>query len=504
MVSAVLASLLESHLGQYLELSDTSISVGSEVKLKNVRLKESAFADLGLPIKCVHGKVAKLEISIPWFSLWTKATKIKLDGLHLLVVPSTSVHYDEEKEAKLQFEAKQKRLQKAEEAKLLQQQTNAAGHEKKTTEDPVNDGFVQRLLANIIKNLEVNITNVHIRFEDKQTNSNGYPYATGVTLAELIMKTTSSDQEEKGTIKVFGKKVTLKSFAIYWKPRANLYSTDTKIQDDIIDVMFDQNIAKPDKNSLPKLRYLVGPISSHADLNWCPSPEKFDYAKPIVDLKICMDELSLQLTKYQYHDFMMLLQSIEFISRASQFRKYKARHGLENLANYKGQFGKLWKFAFDCIYEEEVMRQINNWSWNHMKEHLNRCKEYQALYKQKLSTKKPSEDLIKQLTKYEKTLDEFNIRIQRQLAERKVEEILIEKKNEATNSSWFSGWFSSSSSSNGAAVGAGMKDEPGNLVKKLKLSAKDKEELYQVIDYQENAHHGIYDKSFVAYKLAFR
>jgi len=46
MVSAVLASLLQSYLGKYLELSDTSISVGSEVRLKNVRLRESAFTDL--------------------------------------------------------------------------------------------------------------------------------------------------------------------------------------------------------------------------------------------------------------------------------------------------------------------------------------------------------------------------------------------------------------------------------------------------------------------------
>jgi hypothetical protein len=59
MVSTVLASVLQSYLGQYLELSDTSISVGSEVRLKNVKLKESAFANLGLPIKCVHGKVAR-------------------------------------------------------------------------------------------------------------------------------------------------------------------------------------------------------------------------------------------------------------------------------------------------------------------------------------------------------------------------------------------------------------------------------------------------------------
>ena len=37
-------------------------------------------------------------------------------------MPSTSVRYDEDKEQKIQFEAKQKRLQKAEEAKQLELQ----------------------------------------------------------------------------------------------------------------------------------------------------------------------------------------------------------------------------------------------------------------------------------------------------------------------------------------------------------------------------------------------
>ena len=61
----------------------------------------------------------RLVIKIPWFSLWTSSTIIELDGLHLLVVPITSVQYDEAKEAKEKFEAKQKRLEKAEEAKNL-------------------------------------------------------------------------------------------------------------------------------------------------------------------------------------------------------------------------------------------------------------------------------------------------------------------------------------------------------------------------------------------------
>ena len=111
----------------------------------------------------------RLVIKIPWFNLWTHPTTIELEGLHLLLVPSTSVRYDEEKERKIQFEAKQKRLQKAEEAKQLELQ--AAENVKGEYES--SDGWVQRLLANIIKNLEVTISTVHIRFEDKQTNSSG-------------------------------------------------------------------------------------------------------------------------------------------------------------------------------------------------------------------------------------------------------------------------------------------------------------------------------------------
>lgn len=46
MVSAVVASLLQSYLGKYLELSDTTISVGSEIRAIDVRIRESAFTDL--------------------------------------------------------------------------------------------------------------------------------------------------------------------------------------------------------------------------------------------------------------------------------------------------------------------------------------------------------------------------------------------------------------------------------------------------------------------------
>ena len=210
--------------------------------------------------------------------------------MHLLLVPSTAVQYDEEKERKIQFEAKQKRLQKAEEARQLELHSeNDKGQEE------ASEGWIQRLLANIIKNLEVTITRVHIRFEDQQKNSNGYPYATGVTLDKVQMKTINLNANSSENMsKFFVKQVLLESFAIYWKPKANLHSEDKNINEDTIDLMFDANIGTREKPST-KLKYLLGPISSEASLKWCPSPERFDYDKPIVDLSIKMNELGTNL-----------------------------------------------------------------------------------------------------------------------------------------------------------------------------------------------------------------
>ena len=59
MLTNLLEGLLKKYLGQYLELSETSINWKNDIVLYNVKLKESVFSDLGLPIKYVHGKVSK-------------------------------------------------------------------------------------------------------------------------------------------------------------------------------------------------------------------------------------------------------------------------------------------------------------------------------------------------------------------------------------------------------------------------------------------------------------
>lgn len=52
-----------------------------------------------------------------------------------------------------------------------------------------DDSFVEKLTAQIIKNVQLKISNIHIRYEDKVTNV-GKPFAWGITLSNLAMQTT--------------------------------------------------------------------------------------------------------------------------------------------------------------------------------------------------------------------------------------------------------------------------------------------------------------------------
>jgi len=54
-----------------------------------------------------------------------------------------------------------------------------------------DDSFVEKLTTQIIKNVEVKIGEIHIRYEDRISNL-GRPFALGVTLYNLAVQTTDS------------------------------------------------------------------------------------------------------------------------------------------------------------------------------------------------------------------------------------------------------------------------------------------------------------------------
>ena len=102
-------------------------------------------------------------------------------------------------------------------------------------------------------------TPINIRYEDKNPNSDARnPFAAGITLDSLILKSSDTGDKSDGKLKLFGKLVELSSLAFYWKPNATLYSTKDlhRADDNEINNLFNEGIASND-NMVRDMKYLL-------------------------------------------------------------------------------------------------------------------------------------------------------------------------------------------------------------------------------------------------------
>lgn len=117
---SLVSDLLNRFIGDYVENLDKSqlkIGIwGGNVVLENLRVKENALSEFDVPFKVKAGQIGKLTLKIPWKNLYNDAVVATLEGLYLLVVPGATIKYDAAKEERYQQEAKQRELQRIEDA----------------------------------------------------------------------------------------------------------------------------------------------------------------------------------------------------------------------------------------------------------------------------------------------------------------------------------------------------------------------------------------------------
>uniref|UniRef100_A0A8C1ZR47 Vacuolar protein sorting 13 homolog A n=1 Tax=Cyprinus carpio TaxID=7962 RepID=A0A8C1ZR47_CYPCA len=155
---SVVVDVLNRFLGDYvvnLDSSQLSLGIwGGDAILRNLEIKENALSQLDIPFKVRAGHIGRLELKIPWKKLYTQSVEATLDEVYLLIVPTASIKYDAEKEERQLQEARQRELQRIEESK------------QKAAEKEKQDTFVEKLVTQVIKNLQVKISNIHVRYED--------------------------------------------------------------------------------------------------------------------------------------------------------------------------------------------------------------------------------------------------------------------------------------------------------------------------------------------------
>uniref|UniRef100_A0A673YFJ4 Vacuolar protein sorting 13 homolog C n=1 Tax=Salmo trutta TaxID=8032 RepID=A0A673YFJ4_SALTR len=190
-----------------------------------------------------------------------------LDGLYLLVVPGATIKYDAAKEERYQQEAKQKELQRIEDALLM------AARREKPQKDEKKDTFAEKLATQVIKNLQVKITSIHIRYEDD---------VNVMSLSEISHSTT--DDNWKACI-------LNEAARIIYKVTTGLWS-------------------------------IFKPIFASAKMVINPNAE-IELKSPKANLYLEVQNVAVEMTKPQYLTMVDLLESIDCMVKNGPYRKFR-------------------------------------------------------------------------------------------------------------------------------------------------------------------------------------
>ncbi|XP_058421598.1 intermembrane lipid transfer protein VPS13A isoform X1 [Diceros bicornis minor] len=485
---SVVVDVLNRFLGDYVVNLDTSQLTlgiwGGAVALKNLEIKENALSQLDVPFKIKVGHIGNLNLIIPWKNLYTQPVEAVLEDIYLLIVPSSKIKYDPLKEEKQLLEAKQQELKRIEEAKQ-----KVADQENQRVEK--QDTFTEKLITQIIKNLQVKISNIHIRYEDDITNRDN-PLSFGISLQNLSMQTTDQywvpylhDESEK----LFRKLIRLDNLFAYWNVKSQMFYLND--YDESLDSLKNGIVYE---NIVPEgYDFVFRPISAIAKLQMNRRSD-FDFSAPKINLDVELHDIAIEFNKLQYFSVMELLESVDMMTQNLPYRKFKPDVPLHYHAR------EWWAYAIYGILEVNVGPRLRMWSWKHISEHRQKMKQYKELYKKRLISKKPSGELLISLEELEKTLDVFNITISRQQAEVEVKKAGYKiyregAKDSEDNKGWFS-WLWTWSEPN-------TKEQPDvkpGILEEM-LTPEEKTSLYEAIGYSETAVDPTLPKTFEAMKF---
>ncbi|CAF3586652.1 unnamed protein product [Adineta steineri] len=469
--------LLDKYLGDYIENLDTKklkIDLWSgNVVLENLYLKPNALADLNLPVTISVGYLQKLILQVPWKNLYTHPTKATIDGLFLLVVPKTEVAYDAKRDEKEQHEAKMKEVHKVEE---LRKQKEDEKNDKAA--DKNNDTFMERMQLQILRNLELSIQNIHIVYEDRSTKPD-HPFALGITLNYIKLHTTTPDWQQtilKEDTPLIHKLGELSAFSIYWNTDAISRSTLSR---DAVIKNLKERIAIDNQRAPLDIAYILRPMNITARVILVMKPREDQFQRPMFDIKVDLDEISLNINRDQYLDLLDLLEFQDYLTVKSKYIKYQIKDDAQNKKSRKN-----WKFAYEAIVNEEIRPRFECYKWENIKAHLDRVREYRTLHFQEL-TGKISNEQKQRAEALEKKLDVFNLTYIRRKAE-----IEAKKKKEQEPKSWWGGvtsWWG----------GNQPQDNPELDLEKV-MSPEEKKKLYDAIGYEgEDTSTSTYPETYI-------
>lgn len=318
MFEAHVLHLLKRYLGEYvhgLSLEALKVSVWKgDVVLKDLKLKAEALNSLKLPVTVKAGFIGTITLKVPWKSLGKEPVIVLIDRVFILAYPAPDGRTLKDEDRERLFQDKLHQIEESEAATLEAMSRSKLGSHAS------GNSWLGSLIATIIGNLKITISNVHIRYEDTVSNY-GHPFACGVTLAKLAAVTMDEQGNEtfdtSGALDKLRKSLQLERLAIYHDSDKPPWKIDESWQDisprKWIEI-FEEGINEPASESVASWAlnrtYLVAPINGVLKYNRLGSQERNNPEVPFEKATLFLNDVSLTVTEAQYYDWIKLLEVI--------------------------------------------------------------------------------------------------------------------------------------------------------------------------------------------------
>ncbi|KAF2072652.1 hypothetical protein CYY_006031 [Polysphondylium violaceum] len=212
--------------------------------------------------------------------------------------------------------------------------------------------FAESLRNKIVDNLQILIYNVHIRFEDTETNPS-QPFCFGVTLEHLLAQSTNEEWRPSFIHThhtLVHKLITLQNLSVYWDTHSQAmdylkdYSKINQFKDLMTSLIFSNSNNSGNNNNNnkdPLHSYLLHPVCGSLKLliNKSILPNKHI---PSFTFNFEFDEINFELESKQYQGIMALVDWFSLLKKGEKYRKYKPKGGIKSVA-------QRWRFAIDCV-----------------------------------------------------------------------------------------------------------------------------------------------------------
>jgi len=413
MAKRLLLGVLQDYFGRYIDgLNEENLKVAvwaGEINLESLELKKDILDALRLPLEIQCGHIHRFSVHVPWTKLGSEPVRVFIDGVYVL---ARACSYDEHKKntetrKPVPRSVAEKRM-RLKWARLL---AGSGAQEAKGS-------FWSRMGAKILDNLQVNITNVHLRYEDELTVPNRC-FSIGVTFEQFTGFTCNSEgcavfvqRDEKVDMvedKVH-KNIKFKSLAAYWDTNKRLFSNspDKELMRSESDFVYllSRDIWRLERdavgdptanNELLKHRnihnFILLPCSPQMLVT---KTESADFSKPLFHAQINFDTINCLLSMTQFEMITILQGVMESNSVLQVYREHRPQDSpLENP-------GAWWKYAYICV-------KINNLAKRFRKRHT--AIDSDALFRLAKSSKGNNDwsELVRQVTLREEYIGQYKL-----------------------------------------------------------------------------------------------